>query len=53
MFDDIQWGEETFLDLVERVALLSSRRPILLLCMARPELLERRPHGRSRSGSNR
>jgi class 3 adenylate cyclase len=39
--DDIQWGEETFLDLIEATALLSAA-PILLLCMARPELLERR-----------
>ena len=43
VFDDIQWGEETFLDLVEHVALLSSGASILLLCMARPELVERRP----------
>src|SRR5438874_46579 len=42
-FDDIQWGEETFLDLVEAAALLTSDAPILLLCMARLELLERRP----------
>jgi len=42
-FDDIQWGEETFLDLVESTALLSTGAPILLLCMARPELLDRRP----------
>ncbi len=41
--DDIQWGEETFLDLIEATALLSAGAPILLLCMARPELLERRP----------
>jgi class 3 adenylate cyclase len=41
--DDIHWGEETFLDLVEATALLSTGAPILLLCMARPELLERRP----------
>ena len=27
LFDDIQWGEETFLDLVEHVALLYGRRP--------------------------
>ena len=39
LFDDIQWGEETFLDLVEGVALLSSGAPLLLVCMARPELL--------------
>ena len=42
-FDDIQWGEEVFLDLIEHVALLSSGAPILLLCIARPELAERRP----------
>jgi tetratricopeptide (TPR) repeat protein len=41
-FDDIQWGEETFLDLVESTALLSTGVPLLLLCMARPELLDRR-----------
>ena len=43
VFDDIQWGEETFRDLIEHVALLSSGAPILLLCVARPELTERRP----------
>jgi class 3 adenylate cyclase/tetratricopeptide (TPR) repeat protein len=42
-FDDIQWGEETFLDLVESTALLSTGAALLLLCMARPELLDRRP----------
>lgn len=46
VFDDIHWGEETFLDLVEHVALLSSGAPILLLCLARPELVERRPQSR-------
>jgi class 3 adenylate cyclase/tetratricopeptide (TPR) repeat protein len=42
-FDDIHWGEETFLDLVESTALLSTGAPLLFLCMARPELLDRRP----------
>src|SRR6266511_3701551 len=42
VFDDIQWGEETFLDLIEHVALLSSGASVLLFCMARPELAERR-----------
>jgi tetratricopeptide (TPR) repeat protein len=42
-FDDIQWAEETFLDLVESTALLSTGAPLLLVCMARPELLDRRP----------
>ena len=35
-------GPETFLDLVEGVALMSSAAPILLVCMARPELLTER-----------
>jgi tetratricopeptide (TPR) repeat protein len=43
VLDDLQWGEETLLDLVEHVADLSRDAPLLLLCMARPELLERRP----------
>ena len=43
VFDDIQWGDETFLDLVESTALLSTGAPLLLLCMARPELVEQRP----------
>jgi class 3 adenylate cyclase/tetratricopeptide (TPR) repeat protein len=42
VFDDVHWGEETFLDLVEHVADLSRDAPILLLCIARPELLDRR-----------
>jgi class 3 adenylate cyclase/tetratricopeptide (TPR) repeat protein len=42
VFDDIQWGEETFLNLLEHVALLSSGAPVLLIAMARPELTERR-----------
>jgi class 3 adenylate cyclase/tetratricopeptide (TPR) repeat protein len=43
LFDDIQWGEETFRDLIEHVVLLSSGAAILLLCLARPDLVERRP----------
>jgi class 3 adenylate cyclase/tetratricopeptide (TPR) repeat protein len=43
VFDDIQWADEAFLDLVESVALLSAGAPLLLLCMARPELIEMRP----------
>jgi class 3 adenylate cyclase len=42
LFEDLHWGEETFLDLVEHLALLSAGGQVLLLCTARPELLERR-----------
>jgi class 3 adenylate cyclase/tetratricopeptide (TPR) repeat protein len=43
VLDDLHWAEETLLDLVEHVSDLSRDAPILLLCIARPELLERRP----------
>jgi class 3 adenylate cyclase/tetratricopeptide (TPR) repeat protein len=43
VLDDIQWGEETLLDLIEYAALLSSGSPLLLLCLARTDLVERRP----------
>jgi len=43
VFDDIQWGEETFLDLVESTALLASGAALLLVGMGRTELPERRP----------
>jgi class 3 adenylate cyclase/tetratricopeptide (TPR) repeat protein len=41
--EDVHWAEPTFLDLVEYVAGWSSDAPILLLCLARPELLDDRP----------
>ncbi len=43
VFDDLHWGEPTFLDLVEGIADWSRGAPILLLCLARAELLELRP----------
>ncbi len=41
--DDLQWAEPPMLDLVEHLADWSRGAPILLLCVARPELLDRRP----------
>ena len=43
VFDDVHWAQPTFLDLVEHVAVFSRDVPILLLCIARPELLDTRP----------
>jgi class 3 adenylate cyclase/tetratricopeptide (TPR) repeat protein len=43
VFDDIHWGQPTFLDLLDHIADLSRGAPILLLCIARPELLDDRP----------
>jgi class 3 adenylate cyclase/tetratricopeptide (TPR) repeat protein len=42
-FEDLHWAEPSLLDLIEYVAGLSHDAPILLLCLARPELVDRRP----------
>jgi predicted ATPase/class 3 adenylate cyclase len=42
VFDDIQWGEPTFLDMIQYLATFATGRPMLVLCLARPELLETR-----------
>ncbi len=41
--DDLQWAEPMLLDLIDHVVGLSRGAPILVLCSARPELLENRP----------
>jgi class 3 adenylate cyclase/tetratricopeptide (TPR) repeat protein len=41
--DDIHWAEPTLLDLLDHVAEWTRDAPMLLLCIARPELLEGRP----------
>ena len=43
LFDDLHWAEPTFLDLIEHVADVPRNVPLLLVCLARPELLDRRP----------
>jgi class 3 adenylate cyclase/tetratricopeptide (TPR) repeat protein len=43
VLDDLQWAEPTLLDLVEYVAERSRDVPMLLLCLARPDLLDVRP----------
>jgi class 3 adenylate cyclase/tetratricopeptide (TPR) repeat protein len=43
VFDDIHWAEPALLDLIEHVVTWSGDAPIVLLCTARPELLEERP----------
>jgi class 3 adenylate cyclase/tetratricopeptide (TPR) repeat protein len=41
--EDVHWGQPMFLDLVEYIAGWSRDAPILLLCLARPDLLDERP----------
>jgi class 3 adenylate cyclase len=44
VIDDLHWAEPTMLDLVDHVTDWSREAPILLLAIARPELLDARPH---------
>lgn len=43
LVDDLQWAEPAFLDLLLHVLRQAEDAPILLLCAARPELIEERP----------
>jgi class 3 adenylate cyclase/tetratricopeptide (TPR) repeat protein len=43
VLEDIHWGEPALLDLIDHLAESTRDAPILLLCLARPELLDGRP----------
>lgn len=49
VFDDLHWAEATLLDLIEHIVASWRDAPVLLVCLARPELVE----GRSGWGSGR
>src|SRR2546421_4223996 len=43
LFEDIHWAEEPLLELIEHLATWVREAPLLILCLARPELLDLRP----------
>src|SRR5256884_4019791 len=43
VFEDIHWAEEPLLELIDHLAQWVRERPLLILCLARPELLDVRP----------
>ena len=43
VFDDAQWADDRLLDLLEGIVESSHGSAVLLLCLARPELLDARP----------
>jgi class 3 adenylate cyclase/tetratricopeptide (TPR) repeat protein len=54
VFEDIHWAEEPLLELIDHLAQWVRERALLILCLARPELLDVRPGwggGRIRSTS--
>ena len=51
-FEDIHWAEEPLLELIEHLAGWVREAPLLILCLARPELLDQHPSwggGRTRA----
>jgi len=43
VFEDLHWAEQSLLDLVEYLVIRTGDAPLLILCLARPDLLERSP----------
>jgi predicted ATPase/class 3 adenylate cyclase len=43
VLEDLQWADEAMLDFVDHLVEWASGVPLLVLCTARPELLDRRP----------
>jgi tetratricopeptide (TPR) repeat protein len=43
VFEDLHWADDALLDFIDELVEWASGVPLLVLCTARPELLERRP----------
>jgi len=43
VFEDLQWADEGQLEFIEELVEMSPRHPILVITLARPEFLDRRP----------
>jgi class 3 adenylate cyclase len=50
-FDDVQWAEPTLLDLIEYLVGWIQDAPVLVVCLARPELVDRQPNWLSANGN--
>jgi len=50
LVEDIHWAEPTLLDLLEYLAGWTHDAPVLLLCLARPDLLDSRPGWLTQTG---
>ena len=50
--EDIHWAAPTLLDLLEHLAAFAAAAPLLIICLARPELVEGRPGWASVGGEH-
>ena len=44
LFEDIQWADDSSLDAITHLASVLANQRLLIVCLARPSLFERRPH---------
>jgi class 3 adenylate cyclase/tetratricopeptide (TPR) repeat protein len=49
--EDVHWADEGLLDFLDHLADWATSSPLLLMCTARPELHERRPHWGARQNA--
>ncbi|MCP4544086.1 MAG: tetratricopeptide repeat protein [Chloroflexi bacterium] len=42
--EDIHWANDSSLDLIDHIVMAIPNAPLLIVCLARPPLFERRPH---------
>jgi len=49
-FDDLQWAEPTLLELIEYLVGWIQDAPVLIVCLARPDLLDRQPNWPAANG---
>jgi class 3 adenylate cyclase/tetratricopeptide (TPR) repeat protein len=43
VFEDVHWGDDALLNVIEHLARTLRNSPVLLVCVARPDLLDSRP----------
>ncbi len=51
VFEDLQWADESLLDFIGHLAVWTADHPIMIVALARPELLDRRPSWGAGMGS--
>ena len=52
VFEDLHWGDDALIDFIENLVAWADTIPLLVLCTARPELIERRPGWSADSSSS-
>jgi tetratricopeptide (TPR) repeat protein len=43
-FEDIHWADDSSLDLIDQIARQTPNLPLIIICLTRPDLFERRPY---------